>query len=69
MQISFSSAHITIHIKEILTKGAQTFYATVHVTHTVAEKTISRSKHAVKNNMNHRNLGPGENCLTGMADY
>lgn len=42
---------------------------TCNVTHIVARNTISCSKPEVKNNISHRNLGSGESCLTGTADY
>lgn len=41
----------------------------LYVTHIVARNIISCSKQEVKNNISHRNLGSGESCLTGMADY
>lgn len=41
----------------------------LYVTHIVARNIISCSKQEVKNNTSHRNLGSGESCLTGMADY
>lgn len=41
----------------------------LYVTHIVARNIISCSKQEVKNNTSHRNLGSGEGCLTGMADY
>lgn len=41
----------------------------LYVTHIVARNIISCLKQEVKNNISHRNLGSGESCLTGMADY
>lgn len=41
----------------------------LYVSHIVARNTISCSKQEVKNNISHCNLGSGESCLTGMADY
>lgn len=41
----------------------------LHATHIVSRNTISCLKQEVKNNISHGNLGSGESCLTGMADY